>query len=159
MADGVFNIAKGHVNDYVNRIVNNDPENSALIIVMLKASEADAVLQDYDDLGALLGAGGNTEANFTNYERFTLTDAADAPSIAVDDTNNRKDADFPDLTITSAGGASNNALTKALVCYDSDTGAGTDANIIPLTYHDFAVTTNGNDLILQVAAAGFYQAA
>jgi len=158
MANQVFNIAKGHVNEYVNRVVNNDPANSALVIVLLKVNEADATLIDYDDLGALL-AGSNTEADFTNYSRQVLTDVSNAPSIAVDDTNNWKQADFPDLTITSAGGTLDNTLTKALVCYDPDTTGGTDANIIPLSHHDFAVTTNGNDLIIQVDPNGFYRAA
>ena len=43
--------------------------------MLLKAAEADGVLEDYDDLGALLGAAGNTEADFTSYARKTLTDA------------------------------------------------------------------------------------
>ena len=157
MADGVFNIAKGRVNEYVNRVDSNDPTNSALIVVLLKASEADATLEDYDDLNALLGAAGNTEADFTNYARKTLTDT-DVANPTPDDTNNRQDADCPDQTWTSAGGASNNTLTKLVICYDGDTGAGTDANIIPLTHHDFATTTDGSDLTAQINASGFYRA-
>lgn len=156
MADGVFNIAKGRVNEYVNRVDSNDPTNSALIVVLLKVAEADGTLEDYDDLAALL-AGANTEADFTNYARKTLTDT-DVANPTPDDTNNRQDADIPDQTWTSAGGATNNTLVKLIVCYDNDTGAGTDSNLIPLTHHDFAVTTNGNDLVAQVNAAGFYRA-
>lgn len=156
MADGVFNIAKGRVNEYVNRVDSNDPTNSALVVVLLQVAEADATLEDYDDLGALL-AGSNTEATFTNYARKVLTDT-DVTAPTPDDTNNRQDADIPDQTWTSAGGATNNTLVKMLVCYDSDTTAGTDANIIPLTYHDFAITTNGNDLSALINAAGFYRA-
>lgn len=157
MADGVFNIAKGRVNELVTRVDTNDPTNSALIIVLLQAGEADGTLEDYDDLSTLLAAAGNTEATFTNYARKTLTDT-DLTTPTPDDTNNRMDADFPDQTWTSAGGATNNTLVKLLVCYDSDTTGGTDSNIIPLTHHDFAVTTDGSDLIAQVAAAGFYRA-
>lgn len=156
MADGVFNIAKGRVNEYVNRVDSNDPTNSALVVVLLQVAEADATLEDYDDLGALL-AGANTEATFTNYARKVLTDT-DVTAPTPDDTNNRQDADIPDQTWTSAGGATNNTLVKMLVCYDNDTTAGTDANIIPLTYHDFAITTNGNDLSALIDAAGFYRA-
>ena len=158
MADEVFNIAKGKVNEYVNRVASNDPTNSALIVVLLKAAEADATLEDYNDLNALLGAAGNTEADFTNYARKTLTDAA-LSSPTPDDTNNRMDADMPDQTWSSAGGATNNTLLKLLVCYDSDTGGGTDANIIPLCHFDFSVTTNGTDLTATVDSAGFYRAA
>lgn len=156
MADGVFNIAKGRVNEYVNRVDSNDPTNSALVVVLLQVAEADATLEDYDDLSALL-AGSNTEATFTNYARKVLTDT-DVTAPTPDDTNNRQDADIPDQTWTSAGGATNNTLVKMLVCYDNDTTAGTDANIIPLTYHDFAITTNGNDLSALIDAAGFYRA-
>jgi hypothetical protein len=60
VANIVFNIAKGEVNAYVKRVVNNDPANSALVIVLLKTAEADATLQDYDTLGAILSAAGGT---------------------------------------------------------------------------------------------------
>jgi hypothetical protein len=157
MADGVFNIAKGRVNEYMNRIDSNDPTNSALVIVALKASEADATLEDYDDLSTLLAQAGNTEADFTNYARKVLTDT-DITAPTPDDTNNRQEADCPDQTWSSAGGATNNTLTKLLFCYDNDSTGGTDSNIIPLTHHDFAVTTDGTDLVAQINAAGFFRA-
>lgn len=155
MADGVFNIAKGKVNEYMARVDGNDPTNSAIVVVLLKAAEADATLEDYDDLAALLGAAGNTEADFTNYARKVLTDA-DITAPTPDDTNNRQDADLPDQTWSSAGGTTDNTLVKAVICYDNDSTGGTDSNIIPLTHHDFAVTTNGNDL--QALITNFYRA-
>ena len=155
MADGVFNIAKGEVNEFSNRIAANDPANSAFVIVILQAVVADAVLEDFDDLLALLADAGNTEATFTNYTRRELTDADINPAV-VDDTNNRKDSDFPDQTYTAAGGTLDNNLVKLLVCYDADTGAGTDTNIIPVTFHDFVFVTNGSDLIAQVDSIGFF---
>jgi hypothetical protein len=157
MADGVFNIAKGRVNEYVGRVDANDPTNSALVVVLLKVSEADGTLEDYDTLSALI-AGANTEADFTNYARKVLVDT-DVSNPAPDDTNNRQDADIPDQTWTSAGGTTDNTLTKLIVCYDNDSTGGTDANLIPLTHHDFAITTNGNDLSALINAAGFYRAA
>lgn len=156
MADGVFNISKGRANERTSRVANNDPANSALTIVLLKVAEADATLEDYDDLGAILAAMGNTEADFTNYARKELTDAVISEPVT-DDTNNWQTADFPDQTWTAAGGTLDNTLVKLLVCYDNDTGAGTDANIIPLTHHDFAITTNGGDLTAQTPN-GFFRA-
>jgi hypothetical protein len=151
MADIVFNIAKGKVNELVKRVDADDPVNSALIVVLLKATglEADSVLRDYDDLSTLLAAA-NDECDFTNYARKTLiqTDLA-APT--PDDVNDRQDADFGDQTWTAAGGGTNNSIGALLVCYDSDTTSGTDANIVPLTKHDFVVTTNGTDLTATVA--------
>lgn len=157
MANQVMNIAKGRVNELFNRVDSNDPANSAIIIVLLKVAEADATLVDYDDLSALL-AGANTEADFTNYARKVLTDteiAAPTP----DDTNNWMQAFITDQVWTAAGGTLDNTLVKFLICYDSDTTGGTDANIVVLTHHDFVATTNGNDLTADEGANGSYRAA
>ena len=156
MANIVFNIAKGEVNAYVKRVVNNDPANSALVVVLLKTAEADGILQDYDTLGDIL-AGANTEANFTNYARKTLTNTElSAPT--VDDSGNQQFSDAPDLTYVSAGGAVNNAIVKMLICYDSDTTSGTDANLVPLVAIDWVITTDGNDLVAVFGSAGFFGA-
>lgn len=160
MADGVFNIAKGRVVELYNNVKSNSPANSAFIVLLLKATglEADDTLNNYDDISALLTAA-NDEADFTNYARKQLTDAELAALPAPDDTNNRRDLDIPDQVWANAGGATNNSLGKLLTAYDSDTTAGTDANLVPMTYHDFVVTTDGSQLTAQIAAAGFYRAA
>jgi len=160
MADGVFNIAKGRTVQFYYNVENNVFANSAFVVVLLKAAglEADDTLNNYDDLLALL-AGTNDQADFTNYARKILTDVELAAIPAPDDGNNRRDLDIPDQTWVVAGGALNNTLGKLLVCYDEDTTAGTDADIIPCSYHDFSATTDGNDLIAQINAAGFYRAA
>lgn len=157
MANFVFNIAKGRVVEYVNRVDSNDPTNSALIIVVLATSglESDATLIDKDDLAAVV-AGTTNEVTNTNYARKTLTDSDIALS-APDDTNDRYDVDIPDQTWTAV--AAGDGWSKLLVCYDSDTTGGTDANIIPLTAHDFVVTPDGSDITAQIAAAGFFRAA
>lgn len=151
MADFVFNIAKGKAGYYSTLPAAND----ALIVVLVKSAgiEADAALKDYDTLSALLAAA-NDEADATNYARKT---AAGVTS-TVDDTNERLDVDFTDVTWTALGGASNNTLAKLLVCYDPDTTGGTDADLIPLTAHDFSITTDGSDVTAVVAAAGYYRA-
>ena len=158
MANQLFNIAKGRTVEYYSRIVSNDPANSAFILLLLQANEADAVLIDYDDLAAVLGAAGNTEATFTNYTRHTLTDAELAALPPPDDTANNYDLDLPDQTWVAAGGTLDNTLTKAILCFDSDTTGGTDANLIPVAHYDFAVTTDGSTLSLIWNAAGFFRA-
>ena len=158
MADQPFNIAKGRVVEWYNRVKSNDPANSAFIVVLLQLAEADATLIDYDDLGALLGAAGNTEATFTNYGRVVVTYAELAALPAPDDGNDRFDIDMPDSVWANAGNGTNNNLVKLLICYDSDTTGGTDANIIPCAHYDFSVTTDGNQLTAQKDAAGFYRA-
>jgi len=159
MSDQPFNIAKGRVVEFYNRVKSNDPANSAFIVVLLKVAEADGTLIGYDDLGALLGAAGNTEADFTNYARKAITDAELAALPAPDDTNNRYDIGMPDQVYTSAGGATNNSLVKAIICYDADTTGGTDTDLIPCAHYDFAIITDGSNVTLEINAAGFYRAA
>jgi hypothetical protein len=77
--------------------------------------------------------------------RKTLTDADLAALPAPDDTNDRFDISSPAVTWTAATG---NAISKILVCYDSDTTAGTDANIVPLTMFDRVETPTGSDIVL-----------
>lgn len=145
MADFVYNIAKGAAAEKFRDGAANG------IVLLLKAAEADAALKDHDDLAALLGAGGNTEADFTNYARKTgLTG-----TITVDDSNDRVDVDIPDQTFTSAGNGTNNTLTDLIVAYEE---SAADSGRIPLTNHDFAATTDGSDLTAQFDAAGFYRA-
>jgi hypothetical protein len=151
MADFVFNVAKGHVSEYASRILANDPANSAFVVVLLKASVADATAKDYDDLSAVLGDAGTTEAVFTSYVRKTLDDVGDGLTRTIDDTNDRIDIDVSDIVWSPAGNGANDTLTDLLFTYDSNTTAGTDANIVPCTQHDFEVTTDGSDLTAQVA--------
>lgn len=155
MADFVFNIAKGRVAEFYNRVKSNDPANSALIIVVIDANgDTDATMRDRDDLAALLGGTANEVTN-TNYARKVLTDA-DLAALSIDDANDRIDLDIADLTWTAV--AAGTAWTDVLVCYDPDTTGGTDSAIIPLTCHDFAVTPDGSDITAQIAAAGFFRA-
>lgn len=157
MADFIFNIAKGKIAEYAARVNANDPANSVLIVVALKATglESDAVLRDYDDLSTLLAAA-NDEATNVGYARKSL-DQTGGITVTVDDTNDRTDIDIPDQTWTGVA-AAGGAWGALLVCYDSDSTAGTDANIVPVSKHDFAVTPDGSDIIAQIAAAGFARA-
>lgn len=145
MADGVFNIAKGSI---VEKFRDGAANGG---ILLLKVNEAAGTLVDYDTV-ALMLAGSNTEADFTNYARKTgLTG-----SITVDDSNDRVDVDLADQTWTSAGGATNNSLTKLITYYQE---SAADSGRIPLTHHDFVLTTDTSDITAQVNASGFHRAA
>lgn len=146
MADIVFNISKGRVAYYATLPAASD----ALIVVPIEATglEADAALGDHDDLAALLAGTSNEQ---TTMGRKTVTSV----TVTVDDTNSWVDVDFADQTWVAATG---NAVGALLICYDGDTGAGTDANIIPLTKHGFSVTPDGSDIQAVLAASGFYRA-
>lgn len=144
MANIVFNIAKGRVVEYYNRVKSNDPTNAALILVPIETSglESDGTLIDKDDLAAVLSGATNEQ---TTMGRKTLTDSDLAALPAPDDTNDRYDVSLPSVTWT---GATGNAISKILVCYDPDTTGGADSAIIPLTMFDAAATPDGNDLVL-----------
>jgi len=156
MANFVFNMGKGRVAELYNRVDTNDPANSALIIMVLATSgiETDAALIDSDSFTEVLD-GTTNEVTNTGYARKTLTDA-DIVAFAPDDTNDRVDLDIPDQTWT--GVAAGDGWNDVVIGYDNDTAAGTDANIVPLTQHDFVVTPDGSDITAQVAAAGFFRA-
>lgn len=156
MADFVFNIAKGRVVEYYNRVEANDPTNSALIVVVIDANgDTDATMKDRDSLSALLGGTANEVTN-SNYARKVLTNTELAALPAPDDTNDRYDIDIDDQTWSAV--AAGDAWTDIIICYDPDTTGGDDTAIIPLTCHDFAVTPDGSDIVAQVAAAGFFRA-
>lgn len=148
MANFVFNISKGRFVHYCTMPETND----GIIVVPIEASgvEADATLKDYDTLAALLAAANNEQ---TTMGRKTI--AGGSVTVTVDDTNERVDVDAPDQTWTAATG---NAISDVLFGYDPDTTGGTDTAIIPMTWHDFSVTPDGSDIVLQVAAAGFGRA-
>ena len=152
MANIVFNISKGHVAELYDRVKNNDPTNSAIILVPIESSglEADSALIDADTLAAVLSGTTNEQ---TTMGRKTLTDAELAAIPAPDDANDRNDRSLPTVTWSAATG---NAISKILVCYDGDTTAGTDANIRPLTMFDFAQTPSGADI--QMTTGVFFRA-
>ncbi|MGW7087539.1 hypothetical protein ACWGH2_29140 [Streptomyces sp. NPDC054871] len=139
MANIVLTVALGYLKRYAEQVGTG---NAALIIVPIETSglEADSVLRDKDDLAAILSGTTNEQ---TTMGRKTVT----ACTVTVDDTNDRLALDIADQTWTAATG---NAISKLLICFDSDTTGGTDANIVPLTLHDFAVTPDGSDITATV---------
>lgn len=142
MANGVFNIARGKIGYYANSALGLSGANSRIVVVALEAAEADDTLNNYDDLGALLAAAGNTEATATGYARKQHA-GADV-TYSVDDTGNSgKVVIGTDDTWTAVTG---NAFVKLVLCYDPDNTVGTDADLVPLSHHDFAVTPNGGDI-------------
>lgn len=155
MGDFVFNVAKGRVAEFYNRVDQSDPTNAALVLVVINTSATDATLKDFDTLSAVLADGNTAEVTNTNYARIVLDDT-DLSAFSPDDANDRVDIDIADQTWSAV--AAGDGWTDILICYDPDTTGGTDANIIPLTCHDFAVTPDGSDITAQIAAAGFYRA-
>jgi hypothetical protein len=155
MTDFVFNIAKGRVAEFYWRVDNNDPANAALIVIVYASTATDATLRDLDTISAVETDANTAEVTNTGYARKTLTDT-ELVAFAPDDTNDRVDLDIPDQTWTGVAAGDN--WTDLTVAYDNDTTGGTDANIVPCTWHDFVISPNGGDITAQIDAAGFFRA-
>lgn len=158
MADFIFNISKGRFAEFFNRVDQNDPTNSAIIIGLIASSgvESDATLKDLDTVTAMV-AGATNESTNTGYARKVLTDS-DIAAFAPDDTNDRVDLDIADQTWTGLANDGTGAVSDLFSAYDSDTTGGTDANIVPISFHDFSITPDGSDVTAQIAAAGLLRA-
>ena len=144
MANFVYNIAKGRVGEYFNRVKSNDPSTSAIILIPLSASGTEAEGQDYDTVAQVL-AGTADERTTGSWVRKTLTDS-DLSAWAPDDTNNRGPATIPEVSLGSP--AAGNDTTGLLVCYDPVTGSGDDTQIVPLVHLDMVVEADGNEVII-----------
>jgi hypothetical protein len=143
MASIQFNISKGREVEFYNRVDNNDPANSALIMLVLEAGSVSGIngLTDFDTVAAIT-AGGYTEVNNANYARKTLTDA-DLSAWTPDDTNNRVLLTLPIQSFLNIGAG--DTWDIVVVAYDSDTTGGTDANLVPITAGE--LRENGTALV------------
>ena len=155
MADKVFDIALGRIGELARNVASGSPTNSAIVVVLLKAQEGtEDNMLSRATLSEVL-ANGSTEANFTNYARKNVT-GSDV-SVLVDSTNNRATVTIPNQLYTNAGGALNNSLVAALICYDDDTTSGSDANIIPLSKLDLSYTTDGTSMMVAFTSSYFHR--
>jgi hypothetical protein len=148
MANDVFNQARGSVGFLMADTLPTtsiagglNPANSRMVTIVWEVIEADDTLNNHDDVAGMEAAA-NTEATATNYSRNEIDDLGITVTVnnTANDMQAEKDAD---VTWTSVTG---NAFVKLTTNYDADNAVGTDANILPMTYHDFAVTPNGGDI-------------
>ncbi|MGW2209913.1 hypothetical protein [Streptomyces sp. NPDC001781] len=138
MANIVFNIAKGRLAAYADLPLTND----ALIMVPLAAAGlgTDGTLMDCATLTAVKA----NATEQTTLGRKTLTGV----TVTVDNANDRVNIDCADVTWNATAGA---AIGAVVICYDGDTTAGTDADIVPLTKHDVSMTPDGSDFTLTIS--------
>jgi hypothetical protein len=139
MGDIAFNVSKAQVGYYAGLPATND----ALIAVVIEATglEADSILADYTTLSALLAASNNEQ---TTMGRKTLASV----TVSISYSSDRTDIAATDLTWSAASG---NATGAIVICYDPDTTTGTDADLIPLSKHDFVATPAGGPLTFQLS--------
>ena len=153
MANYAFNIAKGRAVELYRHVEDNIVSASELVLIPLSASGTEAEAQDYLTVSTVLGGTANSLEGIGGWVRKDLSDSLLASFPAPDTGNNRYDVSLPSVTWT-APAVSNNS-TGLLVCYDN-TGSDADSAMVPISHHDFAVTTDGNDVILN--AGVFYRA-
>lgn len=154
MGDFVYNQSKGKAAEFAARINANDPTNSVFLIEAIASTATDATLKDLDDFAAIESDANTAEVTQSGYARKTINDAS-GMTITIDDTNDRVDVDVADQTWTAvASGGS--AWTDLVFGYDSDSTAGTDSAVKPVTQHDFAITTDGSDITATINV--FYRA-
>lgn len=140
MGDVVFTYSKGR---FIEKALLPNAPTDNLIVVLLQSSglQGDTTLRNHQTLAAVLAA--NTEATFTNYARKVLG-AADI-SVTFNTSTSTAAMDISDQVWAAAGGATNNSLGALLVCYRPNSGSA-DSAILPLTKHDYAGSTTGQDL-------------
>jgi hypothetical protein len=136
----VFTYGKGR---FVEKALLPFAPTDNLVVVLLQSGglQVDGTLKQHPTLAAVLAA--NTEANFTNYSRKVLS-AADI-TVTFNTGTSVAAMDITDQTWNAAGGAVNNTLGALLVCYRPNSGSA-DSAILPLTKHDYAGSTTGQDL-------------
>lgn len=149
MTNQVGNISKGRFVEFAIRINANDPVNSVLVIDLLATTglEVDSVLLDKDTFTDLV-SGATNFATGTGWARKSI-DNTGGITVTVDDTNDRTDVDIPDQTWTAVADAADD-VSRLATGYDSDSTAGTDANIVYVSSHDFIIQPDGSDVVAQV---------
>lgn len=152
----VFNVAKGRAGELVKRVKDGDPGTSRLVAIPILAAgiEADSVLIDKDTVSALL-SGATDEATTGGWSRKVIA-AADITTPSPDDSNDRFDYIFGDITWTAVSAG---AVTGLVIAYcPTDTTSAGDASNVVLTAHAWAITPDGSDVTADVPATGFYRA-
>lgn len=153
MANFIFNISKGRVVARAQNVEDNSPAGAVIRIFALSVTgDQDAAMIDVDNMAALFALANVAEVTNTGYANKSI--AAAGLTITVDDTNDRVELFVGDQTFSSI--AAGDAWTDLVYAYDPD-GTDTDANTIPLTLHDFAVTPNGGDILADEGANGFFR--
>jgi hypothetical protein len=104
-------------------VIDGDPTNCSFFIAFYKGTiQADATLEAHLTKTAV--DGGNTLCDFTN---LGLDGSRILSNISRTITGVEQWCDSDDLIISSAGGATNNAIIRAMLYYEDGTGQGTAA--------------------------------
>ncbi len=118
-----------------NRVKSNDPTNAAFVLLVL-TDAADLVdLPGYATVAALLAD--FDEVTNAGYARITLDDS-DIDALPAADAAGRL-LTLPLVTFGSPNIDAGDNFGICVVAYDGDTTGGTDANVLPVTYHEMRI--------------------
>lgn len=148
MSNFIYNQAKGKFAEWAARVIANDPTNAVFVLEAVASTATDATLMDLDDFAAIEADANTAEVTQSGYARKSFNESN--ITVTIDDTNDRVDVDVADQTWTAvASGGS--AWTDLIFGYDSDSTAGTDSAIKPVSQHDFGITPDGSDITATIA--------
>ena len=139
------------INDSLGRIAEIFADGGDFIMLPLSASDSDALMKDgYGGgnptfLDDFLGAAGNTEQTGSTWTRKAVANAS--VTVTIDDGADSVRVSVADQTWTAP--LSGNDTVKLVLCLDG----ASDAVREVLTVHDFAVTTDGNDVTADINPA------
>lgn len=134
------------LNEGLGRLAEIVRNGGDLQLVPLSAVAADATLKDQGpDLATVLG-GGSTERTTGGWSRKVIANGS--ITLTVDDTADSVRVSIPDQTWT--GPTAGNNVVALLLCEDN---GGADSADHVISKHDFAVTTDGNDVTADVNPA------
>ena len=159
MADLVFNIAKGAAVGMLRATGGTPPGlgwNVGILVLRNTIAVSDTTLRDLDTVAAILGVP-YSEAAASGYARKAVTNAGVQSAngnLAPNDGADLLDLTLPSQTWTDV--AAGETWTK-LIVYAEPTSGAADSNRVPLTSHDFTVTTDGSSITWS-PASGVYRA-
>lgn len=143
MANFVFNIAKGSIAEKIR-----DGANIQMLALATAGIEADDVLNNADTVTALV-SGTTNEVTNSGYTRKSISNGS--ITLTVDDTANDVEVDIADQTFSAI--VAGDGWNDIVICEDV---GGADTSRVPLTQHDFVVTPDGSDIVVQIPANGFW---
>lgn len=155
MANFQFNISKGRMVEFCERVNSADGTDPGFIITLWTTIAARSVLEDMDDL-AEIEAGTSVEAvvgTVTDYVRKNIQ-AGETAGMLLDDTDNDNAVDFDDIVWSGLGNGNNTAILSLIVVYADDVAGGADSTFIPCTHNDFAITPDDSDVTAQLPVGG-----
>jgi hypothetical protein len=120
----------------------------SIVVVLIQNTglPADTTLVNCQNLQAVWNAGAQ-EANFTNYQRMSLTGSSISITYATNTTPTEVTVSFAEQTWNAAGGAVNNTISKVALVYQP-TSSSSDGQCLVLATLDYTGTTTGGAFIV-----------